>query len=216
MKIGNIILWWLMHQTSHWQSCESERSCAPREGSHSSHSQNASSGSVEIKRCCVLVEESSILHCKSDWLEMDATMVLGENLNQLTTSENDDDADSDASENSDEIDKDFFGTRNTAASPPHSRQSNSPTSRAGSPNSSSTGVKRRMSMARPVVHHNLPGLVLDEKENSAFLNDLTFMIAEFPVPPSHAHSIEPHTNNLTNFGIISLAGSWFRSKNDGP
>jgi hypothetical protein len=59
MKIGNIILWWLMHQTSHWQSCESERSCAPREGSHSSHSQNASSGSVEIKRCCVLVEETA-------------------------------------------------------------------------------------------------------------------------------------------------------------
>jgi hypothetical protein len=146
-----------------------------------------------------------------------ATEVLGETMTSETvcTHETDDDVDSDASENSDDIDKDFFGTLGAAASVPQPhRQSNSPTSRAGSPNTpSSPGIKRRMSMARPVVHHNLPGFVVDEKADSAFLADLTFMIAEFPIPPSHVHSIEPQTNNFG--GIMSLAGSWFRPRNEG-
>lgn len=72
---------------------------------------------------------------------------------------------------------------------------------------------KRMSMVRPISHH-LPDFVIDEKDNSDFLNELTFMIAEFPVPPSHLHPIEPFPKNSRNTGgsFISFGG-WTASPN---
>jgi hypothetical protein len=149
-----------------------------------------------------------------------STSEMNDPLNQSTSDahETEDDVDSDDSENSDDIDKDFYATMR-AVSPPL-RQSNSPTGSNGSPNVPTPGVKRRMSMARPVVHH-LPGAVVDAKEDSAFLSNLTYMIAEFPIPPSHICSKEPPQTSFSDIvGITSLrsfAGTWvssLRSRNE--
>jgi hypothetical protein len=152
-----------------------------------------------------------------------STSELTDPLNQSTSDahETEDDVDSDNSENSDDIDKDFYTKmRKDRSTSPPMRQSNSPTGSTGSPNAPSPGIKRRMSMARPVVHH-LPGVVIDAKEDSVFLSHLTYMIAEFPIPPSHIHSKEPEPNSLIDIvGITSLrsfAGSWvssLRSRNE--
>lgn len=144
---------------------------------------------------------------------------MNDPLNQSTSDahETEDDVDSDDSENSDDIDKDFYESMKTTSP---SRQSNSPTIATESPNAPTPGIKRRMSMARPVVRH-LPGAVVDAKEDSAFLSNLTYMIAEFPIPPSHFCAKEPPQTSLIDLvGITSLrsfAGTWvssLRSKNE--
>lgn len=131
----------------------------------------------------------------------------------LDSHDNRDDVDSDDSDNSDGIDQDFYIPKEARAASPQHRQSSSPSSRPISPNTPSPGVKRRMSLARPVVNH-LSGVVVNEKADSAFLHDLTVMITEFPIPPSHIHSRDPQQSSLADFvgisSLKSLAGTWRR------
>lgn len=132
--------------------------------------------------------------------------------NQSPTSEIEDDVESDNSGDSDDIDEDFYSFRKQATnrrdntsspkqqsptgSKPNSRPNSRPSSRPSSPPSNTTKMSKRMSMSRPVSHH-LPDLVVNE-DNSAFLTQLTFMIAEFPVPPSHTHTIDSSSSSSSN------------------
>lgn len=142
--------------------------------------------------------------------------------NQSPSSELEDDIDSDISENSDDIDEEFYrdkkqGNKREITSSPkqllNSRPSSPPSNITTNTITTPPTRTKRMSMVRPISHH-LPDFVIDEKDNSDFLNELTFMIAEFPVPPSHLHPIEPFPKNSRNTGgsFISFGG-WTASPN---
>lgn len=79
---------------------------------------------------------------------------------------------------------------------------------------------RRMSMRMPsfkAFHVS----VIDEQENATFLEELTHIITEFPVPPSHEHAVSTQTsintayNNITDLvgmssktAIKVVSGGW--------
>ena len=61
---------------------------------------------------------------------------------------------------------------------------------------------RRMSMRMPsfkAFHVS----VIDEQENATFLEELTHIITEFPVPPSHEHAVSTQTSINTAYNNIS-------------
>ena len=70
----------------------------------------------------------------------------------------------------------------------------------------SSRPSRRMSMRMPsfsAFHVS----VADEKENAAFLEELTNIITEFPIPPSHDHTVSAQTSiNVAYNNISDIVG----------
>mmetsp|Transcript_3793 Transcript_3793/g.5891 ORF Transcript_3793/g.5891 Transcript_3793/m.5891 type:complete len:224 (+) Transcript_3793:82-753(+) len=93
-----------------------------------------------------------------------------------------------------------------------------PTSKVPSPPATSP-VARRMSMRMP-SYKSYSDCIVSEEENAAFLEQLTHIITEFPVPPSGVHTnpqqaFNSAVNNLSDIvgassktAIKAVSGGW--------